>query len=78
MPKILPDEMQATNGRPCAGKTIRRDAPPLAKKYWIRYIYQPFFMTSLGVFGKMRLPSPSAIPRAIPSSFRLWNISLNG
>lgn len=48
------------------------------KKYGIRYLYQPFFTASLGVFGN-NLSSTllNDFLLAIPSTFKYWDIYLN-
>jgi hypothetical protein len=47
-------------------------------KYGIRYLYQPFLTAQLGVFGKnIAEPLLANFIRAIPSFFRLIEISLN-
>lgn len=51
---------------------------PWNSKFGIRYIYQPFLTAQLGVFGRdPRRETTGRFIDAIPSSFRLTEISLN-
>ena len=48
------------------------------KKYGIRYLYQPFFTASLGLFGNnISATLLNDFLLAIPASFRYWDIYLN-
>lgn len=48
------------------------------KKYGIRYLYQPYFTASLGVFGNNISASLlSDFLQAIPAFFKYWDIYLN-
>jgi hypothetical protein len=48
------------------------------KKFGFRYLYQPVFMTVLGVFGQATPEPPlSAFLRSIPARFRYWDIDLH-
>ncbi len=48
------------------------------KKYGIRYLYQPFFTASLGVFGNnMSATLLNDFLLAIPAKFKYWDIYLN-
>ena len=50
---------------------------PWNSKYGIRYIYQPFLSAQLGVFGKTPDKLSPDFINAIPSSFRLVELSMN-
>ena len=50
---------------------------PWNSKYGIRYIYQPFLTAQLGVFGLRADELTDDFINAIPSSFRLIELSLN-
>ena len=48
------------------------------RKYGIYYLYQPFFMASLGVFGnKLSTEIVHLFLTSIPKRFRYWDIYLN-
>ncbi|MEP6700784.1 MAG: hypothetical protein ABJA85_05690 [Bacteroidota bacterium] len=48
------------------------------RKYGFYYLYQPFFMPALGVFGKKLQPSTVLnFFNAIPTKYRYWDINLN-
>ncbi len=48
------------------------------KKYGIRYLYQPFFTASLGVFGNnISATLLNDFLQAIPAIFKYWDIYLN-
>ncbi len=48
------------------------------KKFGFRYLYQPYFTKSLGVFGKSSLPFEiSSFLNAVPEKFKYWDIDLN-
>jgi len=48
------------------------------KKTGIKYLYQPYFTKSLGVFGKSRHSFEiSAFLQAIPDMYRYWDIDVN-
>ncbi len=48
------------------------------RKYGIRYLYQPFFTASLGVFGNnLSATLLNDFLQAIPANFKYWNIYLN-
>lgn len=48
------------------------------KKAGIKYLYQPYFTKSLGVFGNSRHSFEiSSFLRAIPDMYRYWDIDLN-
>lgn len=48
------------------------------KKYGFYYLYQPYFVPFLGVFGKKMTPLlVMDFLTAIPKKFRYWNIDLN-
>ena len=48
------------------------------KKYGIRYLYQPFFTASLGVFGNnLSATLLNDFLLAIPAKFKYWDIYLN-
>jgi Acetyltransferase (GNAT) domain len=48
------------------------------KKYSIHYLYQPFFTSSLGVFGKNISPELlNDFLQHIPAKFKYWDIYLN-
>ena len=48
------------------------------KKYGIRYLYQPFFTASLGVFGNnISATILNDFLQAIPANFKYWDIYLN-
>lgn len=51
---------------------------PVKKKYGIRYLYQPFLIPHLGVFGKAPQPTlVTAFLDSIPSSIKWIDITLN-
>src|ERR1700676_3681504 len=44
------------------------------KKFGFRYLYQPYFTKSLGVFGKSSLPFEiSSFLNAVPEKFKYWD-----
>ncbi len=48
------------------------------KKYGIRYLYQPPFSASLGIFGNnISANTINAFLKAVPEKFRYWDIYLN-
>lgn len=49
------------------------------KKYFINYLYQPFFAQQLGIFSKSRLSGKQqlAFIKAIPNKFKFIDIQLN-
>jgi len=48
------------------------------RKFGFTYLYQPYFMPALGVFGNgITEVTVSAFLRAIPSRFKYWDIDLN-
>jgi len=48
------------------------------KKFGFKYLYQPYFTKSLGVFGNSRHSLEiSSFLHAIPAMFRYWDIDLN-
>jgi hypothetical protein len=48
------------------------------KKFGFRYLYQPYFTKSLGVFGRSAQSLEiSAFLRAIPEKFKYWDFDLN-
>ena len=48
------------------------------KKYSIHYLYQPFFVACLGVFGKKNTAGiVDSFLNAIPAKFKYWDIYLN-
>lgn len=51
---------------------------PQRKKWGIAYLFQPFQLPVLGVFGDVAATSNTdAFLQAIPAQFRLWDMSLN-
>lgn len=48
------------------------------RKFGFHYLYQPFFTSSLGIFGSQASVIPvAAFLQAIPRRFRYWDIDLN-
>lgn len=51
---------------------------PWKSRYGIHYLYQPFFIATLGVFGnKITADTVHGFLTAIPKKFRYWDIYLN-
>jgi hypothetical protein len=51
---------------------------PWRKKFRIYYLYQPYFIAQLGVFGRnITADLLEEFLKAIPSKFKLWEFSLN-
>lgn len=50
---------------------------PWRKKYGIYYLYQPYFMPALGVFGSAGNPDITGFLQSIPPKFRYWDIDIN-
>ena len=51
---------------------------PWRKKFGFYYLYQPFFSAQLGVFGNtINANLVENFLKAIPSKFKLWELSLN-
>lgn len=50
---------------------------PWKKKFSFQYIYQPYYLPFLGVFGNLPSgPTVSSFLRAIPGKFKYWDIDL--
>jgi hypothetical protein len=51
---------------------------PWRRKYGISYLYQPYFMPNLGLFGNnLNHNTVLTFLKSIPKKFRYWNIDLN-
>jgi Acetyltransferase (GNAT) domain len=51
---------------------------PWKKKFGFYYLYQPFFIAQLGLFGKnLTADILESFLKAIPAKFRLWEFSFN-
>lgn len=51
---------------------------PWRKKWGFRYLYPPFLTAQLGIFGAgVNAATVEAFLRAVPSTFRFWDLSLN-
>jgi hypothetical protein len=51
---------------------------PWRRKYFVSYLYQPFAVAQLGVFGNaVSADMVTAFFRAVPGKFRYWDLPLN-